>query len=156
MTQDEQSVHPANTPGLQAILRRGLLSRCGSSRPRARAGIDSCRSSGSTVARGVRAVDPDAASRRTRPGLSPRPPAHRASLTALWLDRPDTVVTDIDGRYIRTIDRHTFTCQDQSVDIPTRWLREQIAAGRRRRVIDEATRREMGVMPTSLRGHKHH
>jgi hypothetical protein len=156
MTQPEHYVNLASIPELQTILRRGLLSKARIFEAACERGhrlVPVVRIKGRPLALGTTTP------RRLRgePGPGSRwPPAHRASRDGLWLDRPDTIVTDTDGRYIRTIDSEIFTCEDESAEIPFWWLREQIAAGRRRRVIDEATRREMGVMPTSLRGHKHH
>jgi hypothetical protein len=63
----------------------------------------------------------------------------------VWLDAPDIVVPDGNGGVAHVVTRYTFTCRDESVLIPMQWLREQVAAGRRVRVIDEATRREMVV-----------
>ena len=155
MTPTEQFVPLARIPELQAILRAGLLSRVRI--------FEAVCERGHRLVQVVRINDHPLVLGTWTPGRlrgepgpdSVWPPAHRARWDAWWLDRPGPIVTTVEGRYVRTADRHTFTCQDASEEIPMPWLREQVAAGRRRRAIDDAARREMGVLPTRLRGHRH-
>ena len=147
---DFQYVRPEMIPELAAVLRAGLLSKVRLFEAVCERGhrfVQVLRIAGRPLALATSTPI------RQKPGVGPHwAPVHRGHWYGLWLDAPDIIVTLEDGRR-EYRNRFEASCQDEWVLIPTPWLRDQIAAGHRRRVIDEATRREMVVPPKGEDGH---
>jgi hypothetical protein len=88
-----------------------------------------------------------------------RPPhtAHRAAWNAMWLDldplayyrQHETPDLGELGIHILTPYRLSAECQHQRLSVPGDWLREQVDKGIESRIIDNATRFEMGTRQRS-------
>jgi hypothetical protein len=138
VTLDDPWVKPANIPELYEILRRGLLGkvrifelRCENNdrllqvlrinrRPLAitKAGLRVGGNSGTRL-------------------------EHRGTVQALWLDLPIEAYRLPSAGYRRL----TAECAHERVSIPADWLIDQLQAGRKKRIITDATRMVMGSRP---------
>jgi hypothetical protein len=149
---DEPYVDPASIPELATILRLRLLSRvrvfeawCPKGDRLAQVVL--VRGRPLALSRGaVRGVTMSPA------GNSPGRLAHRDSHLAMWLDLDPMAYylpadpPQLDGPAVRL---HPFRlpaeCRHERLSLPGDWLREQVAAGVEKRVVDNATRFEMGA-----------
>jgi hypothetical protein len=70
---------------------------------------------------------------------------HRGTMQALWLDLPIEAYRGSSGGYRRL----TAECAHERLSVPPDWLIAQLQSGRKKRIITDATRWEMG---SRLRG----
>jgi hypothetical protein len=148
----EPWVDPATIPEVVTILSRGWLSKvrifggwCGN---------------GDWLCQAIRVQSrPLALARRPATvATTPARTAHRAAWTAMWLDLPPEAyyepqeAPELGERYgyvvvdaPRKPYRLSAECRHQALSIPGNWLREQVAAGVAKRVLDARTRSEIGA-----------
>jgi hypothetical protein len=147
-------VDPANIPELMEILRRRLLSKVRIFEARCEKSdrlFQVVEVQGRPLALAQRMIrrgptdSPNPAFRRD-PGL-----AHRADYEAAWLDLSwDSYYLahdppEPDQPVIRQPYLLSAQCLHERLPVPLDWLREQVNAGIRKRVITDETRLEMGV-----------
>jgi hypothetical protein len=154
---DEPFINPESIPELQTIMRLGLMSKVRL--------FDAWCEQGDRLFQVVKVQRrPLGLARRMvrTSQSSPNPAfrratysAHRAAWNAMWLDLdplayylPHEPPEPGESRILRPY-RLSAECQHQGLSVPGDWLREQVENGVTKRVIDNATRFEMG---TRLRG----